>query len=214
MKLEGKDIAELINELDDGFITLDAFDSAIVETNRSVDGYAGPNDVKKVAIRKVVEGASSEQWLQQLLKAVLNSDRTENNERLRSLITQLLDKYASSPQSILKLSLPSFLATWVVSQCWRVASRNTPKDIPRKQHRSLATAYSPFDYADTDRSEVSPSHLSVLWEPGGRDFLPSENVRPRTSAGIGLFAGAESHDLCRCGRSTAGLPETNPIHRP
>lgn len=105
MKLEGKDIAELINELDDGFISLDVFDSAIVETNRSVDGYASPNDVKKVAIRKVVEGASSEQWLQQLLKAVLNSDRTENNERLRSLITQLLDKYASSPRSILKKAL-------------------------------------------------------------------------------------------------------------
>src|SRR6476619_6092498 len=94
---------------------------------------------------------------------------------------------------ILKLSLPSFLATWVVSQCWRVASRNTPKDISRKQHRSLATANSPFDYADTDRSEASPSRLSILWELCRRDLLSSSNLRARKSTSIRLFAGAESH---------------------
>ena len=36
-------------------------------------------------------------------------------------------------------------------------SPENPKDIPRKQHRSLVATNSHFDYADTDRSETSPN---------------------------------------------------------
>jgi hypothetical protein len=102
LQLEGKDVAELIEALDDGFINLEVFDTAIVETKRTVDRYAARSDLKKDAIRKVVEGASSEHWMPQLLEAVLNSGRTQSNEDLRGLIKQLLKKYTSGSQTILK----------------------------------------------------------------------------------------------------------------
>ena len=105
MQLEGKDVAELIEALDDGFINLEVFDTAIVETKRTVDRYAARSDLKKDAIRKVVEGASSEHWMPQLLEAVLNSGRTRSNEDLRGLIKQLLKKCTSGSQTVLKKAL-------------------------------------------------------------------------------------------------------------
>ena len=97
MQLEGRDLAELINALDKGFTSIDFFETAIVETGRSVKGYATLGDVKKDAIRKVVTGASSERWMWQLLDAVRNSERAQNNDELLNLIGELLKRLQTEP---------------------------------------------------------------------------------------------------------------------
>jgi hypothetical protein len=50
-----------------GFISIDVFGTAIIETGRNLSRYVTNNDLKKDAIGKVVEGASSENWVPQLL---------------------------------------------------------------------------------------------------------------------------------------------------
>lgn len=98
LQLEGRDLAELISALDKGFTSIDFFETAIVETGRSVKGYATIGDVKKDAIRKVVKGAASEQWMQQLLDAVRNSERAQNNGGLLNLIDELLKRLQGEAQ--------------------------------------------------------------------------------------------------------------------
>src|ERR1700730_1517647 len=86
------------------------------------------------------------------------------------------------------------------------------KDLLREHRPSPPTLQ--FYYADFDQSELSPKSLSALRQSGSRPLLSGQNFWSREFAGIRFFAGAEPHDVRRCGGFATGLPKTHSIRRP
>ena len=86
------------------------------------------------------------------------------------------------------------------------------KDLLREQRPLPPTLY--FDYADSDKSELSPKSLSALRQSGSCPLLSGQNIWAREFAGIRFFAGAESHDVRGRGGFATGLPKTDSIPRP
>ncbi len=112
--------------------------------------------------------------------------------------------------SVFNLLLSSFLAPWI-SADGDVRSASNSVDCRPARLRNLLLS---VDYARTDWSKVSSDSFPFIRNRCRRDIYRVKTFGLENLPEDGFFAGAESHDIRRCGRSPAGLPTANSIHRP